>query len=71
MLIKNLAKEEVAEESKAEEVPLAIKALVLAPTREIAIQAQEYLCFLCKSADPKLIISKAPLLLIGGLDLKE
>jgi len=71
VLVRNLAKEELAEESRGEEASLAIRALVLAPTREIAIQAQEYISFLCKSAEPKLIISKAPLLLIGGLDLKE
>ncbi len=39
VLIRNLAKEELAEENRVEEVPLAIKALVLAPTREIAIQS--------------------------------
>ena len=39
VLIRNLAKEEVEEENKEDEAPLAIRALVLAPTREIAIQA--------------------------------
>jgi superfamily II DNA/RNA helicase len=39
VLIRNLTKEEVAEENKEDEAPLAIRALVLAPTREIAIQA--------------------------------
>jgi len=39
VLIRHLAKEELAEENREDEAPLAIKALVLAPTREIAIQA--------------------------------
>jgi superfamily II DNA/RNA helicase len=39
VLIRNLAKEELGEENRKDEVSLAIKAIVLAPTREIAIQA--------------------------------
>ena len=48
-----------------------LQALIVAPTREIALQAQEYIAFLCKDVEDNLVLHKPPLLLIGGLDAKE
>ena len=45
--------------------PLEVKALVIAPTREIAIQIQELLQVLTVNA------MKPPALVIGGIDIKE
>ncbi len=51
--------------------PLEVKGLVIAPTREIAIQIQEFLLFLTKNAPKESMLSRNPALLIGGIDIKD
>ncbi|CDW91641.1 atp-dependent rna helicase [Stylonychia lemnae] len=48
-----------------------IQGLIITPTREIAMQVQEYLDFLTKSTDETLKSRLTTFLVIGGLDIKE
>eukprot|EP00347_Sterkiella_histriomuscorum_P016558 403352736 len=50
---------------------LNIKALILAPTREIALQVKDYFDFLTKYADDEIKEYLSTYLLIGGLDIKQ
>ena len=45
--------------------------MIVAPTREIALQVQQYLNFLCKHAPTNDLKQLSSELIIGGLDLKQ
>ena len=75
ILIHNLLKSSILPLSRTrsdeEELKVPIKALVITPTREIAIQVKDYIAFLLRHASLEEIPNKSILLGIGGLDIKE
>jgi len=68
-LVANLVRDHAYHQGESERVP--VKALVVTPTREIAIQVKDYIAFLLRRAPGVEWGSKSIVLGIGGLEIKE